>query len=203
MSPGEIFKVIKEKEDSIIAPYLIEYISDLEKGSGGQLSFSEFVRSIAKFCLYTPTQIIQCNLPKVVFMCMDENRGGTVTKEEIIFFLKRTINGKMIFPSSYLKSVELYETERSDLIDWSKVYVEEFVKLSREVPYLVFPAFRLQNTLRMYTLGVFTWKRIYRNLLERKRNEAKRQNEEFEHERQEQEKVWALQVEEWDRRNVD
>ena len=203
MNPGEIFKVIKEKEDSIIAPYLIEYISDLEKGSGGQLSFPEFVRSIAKFCLYTPTQIIQCNLPVVVFMCMDENRGGTVTKEEIIFFLKRTINGKMIFPSSYLKSVELYETERSDLIDWSKIYLEEFVKLSREVPYLVFPAFRLQNTLRMYTLGVFTWKRIYRDLLERKRNEAKRQNEEFEHERQEQEKVWALQVEEWERRNVD
>jgi hypothetical protein len=203
VSPGEIFKVIKEKEDSIIAPYLIEYISDLEKGSGGQLSFPEFVRSIAKFCLYTPTQIIQCNKQSVVFMCIDENRGGTVTKEEIIFFLKRTINGKMVFPSSYLKSVELYETERSDLIDWSNLQTGEFVKMSREVPYLVFPAFRLQNTLRMYTLGRLTWKRVYQDLLDRKRNEAKRQEEEQEHEREQQEKVWALQIEEWERRDLE
>ena len=192
--------MIKEKQDSIIAPYLIEYISDLEKGSGGQLTFQEFVRSIAKFCLYTPTQIIQCTLKLVVFMCIDENRSGSVTKEEIIFFFKRELEGKMIFPSSYLKSVELYETERSDQIDWSNSHLEEFVKMSKEIPYLVFPAFRLQNTLRLYTLGPFAWKRIYARLLDKKKNEAKRQEEEAEALKKQQEKVWALQIEEWDRR---
>lgn len=133
-------------------------------------------------------------------MCIDENRSGSVTKEEIIFFFKREVEGKMIFPSSYLKSVELFETERSDKIDWSNFHVEEFVKMSKEIPYLVFPAFRLQNTLRLYTLGPFAWKRIYARLLDKKKNEAKREEEEVEALRKQQEKVWALQVEEWERR---
>lgn len=195
--------MIKEKPDSIVAPYLIEYISDLEKDSGGQLTFPEFVRSLAKFCLYTPTQIIQCTLYLVVFMCIDENRSGSVTKEEIIFFLKREVDGKMIFPSSYLKSVELFETERSDNIDWSTQYTEEFVKMAKEIPYLVFPAFRLQNTLRLYTLGPFAWKRIYARLLDRKKNEARMEEEQIEEQKKQQEKIWALQIEEWDRRGVE
>lgn len=195
--------MIKEKPDSIVAPYLIEYISDLEKDSGGQLTFPEFVRSLAKFCLYTPTQIIQCTPYLVVFMCIDENRSGSVTKEEIIFFLKREIDGKMIFPSSYLKSVEVFETERSDQIDWSDLYIEEFVKMTKEIPYLVFPAFRLQNTLRLYTLGPFAWKRIYARLLDRKKNEAKKEEEEIEEQKKQQEKIWAMQIEEWDRRGME
>lgn len=58
----EIFKLIKEKPNSVIAPYLIQYIDDLEKESGERLSFVEFVRSIAKYCLLTPTQILKCKL---------------------------------------------------------------------------------------------------------------------------------------------
>ena len=52
--------MIHEKPDSIVAPYLIEYISDMEKKQSGQLTFLEFVRSITKLCLYTPPQIMQC-----------------------------------------------------------------------------------------------------------------------------------------------
>ena len=40
---------------SVIAPYLIEYISDLEKEQGERLSFVEFSRSIAKVLPSHPT----------------------------------------------------------------------------------------------------------------------------------------------------
>ena len=44
MSADEIFHVIHEKPNSIIAPYLIEYISDLEKGE------SKYVDTKFKYC---------------------------------------------------------------------------------------------------------------------------------------------------------
>lgn len=131
------------------------------------------MRSIAKLCLYTPTQIIQCNHNIVVFKCIDENRDDNITKDDIMFFLKRQFNGKMIFPNNYLKSIELFETDRSDKIDWRNTYLVEFIRLAREVPYIVFPAFRLQESLRFYTLGTSAWKKISQRLVSRKKNQAK------------------------------
>lgn len=56
----EIFELIREKPSSIVAPFLIEYISDLEKERGDRLSFVDFTRSISKYCLLNPTQILKC-----------------------------------------------------------------------------------------------------------------------------------------------
>lgn len=109
----------------------------------------------------------------VVFTCIDENRDNNLTKEEIMYFLQRKFDGKFIFPNNYLKSIELFETERSDKIDWSRLYVVEFVRLAREVPYIVFPAFRLQESLRFYTLGEAKWKKISKRMMNRKKNSEK------------------------------
>jgi hypothetical protein len=67
----EIFALIGEKPNSVVAPYLIEYISDLEKEEGERLTFIDFVRSISKYCLLTSYQIL-----KFVFQAIDENRSG-------------------------------------------------------------------------------------------------------------------------------
>jgi Ca2+-binding EF-hand superfamily protein len=193
VSVVEIFRLIKEKPDSVIAPYLIEYISDLEKEEGERLTFEQFTRSVAKYCLLTPTQLLQCNPHLVVFQCIDENRNGVVTKEEIMLFLRAERDGKMIFPDNYIKAIELFETNRSDTIDWSKSYLEEFVRLVKEVPYLSFPAFRLQETLRLYTLGARTWSAIERRLRKRQR-EAKAKDEEAKKRKDLlQEQVWKFQ----------
>ena len=114
-----------------------------------------------------------------------------------MFFLKREYNGKLIFPNNYLRSIELFETERSDLIDWSKAYAVEFVRLAREVPYIVFPAFRLQETLRHYTLGEGTWKKINERLIKKKRNAEKEAELAAEELQQEQERHWTSQIAEW------
>lgn len=45
----EIFVLIGEKPTSVIAPYLIEYISDIEKEEGDRMTFIDFVRSICKY----------------------------------------------------------------------------------------------------------------------------------------------------------
>jgi len=188
VSVVEIFRLIKERPNSVIAPYLIEYISDLEKEQGDRLSFVEFVRSIAKYCLLTPPQIL-----KFVFQCIDENRNGTINKEEIMLFLRAERDGKMIFPNNYMKAVELFETQRSDSISWL-----EFVRLVREVPYLGYPAFRLQTQLRIYTLGTITWSNIARRLIKRKKDEIKKAEEDAIQNQMMQEKIWDMQIKAWD-----
>ena len=46
----EIFQLIGEKPTSVIAPYLISYISDIEKSEeGDRMTFIDFIRSICKY----------------------------------------------------------------------------------------------------------------------------------------------------------
>mmetsp|Transcript_6972 Transcript_6972/g.12747 ORF Transcript_6972/g.12747 Transcript_6972/m.12747 type:complete len:119 (-) Transcript_6972:3741-4097(-) len=66
-----------------------------------------------------------------------------------------------------MKAVEMFETKDTYLIDFG-----EFVRLVKEVPYLSFPAFRLQKSLRAYTLGERKWKQIGKRLESRKKREA-------------------------------
>jgi Ca2+-binding EF-hand superfamily protein len=179
----EIFRVIKEKPNSVIAPYLTRYISLLEREEGERLKFVEFVRSISKYCLLNPPQILQ-----FVFQCIDENQDGFVNKQEIMRFLRTEHDGKLIFPNNYMRAVELFETQRADKIDWI-----EFLRLVREVPYLSFPAFRLQQALRLYTLGEFTWRKINKRLINRKSMQELREKEQEAHRQSVQEKIWKLQ----------
>lgn len=137
----------------------------------------------------------------VVFKCIDENRDDYLSKDEIMFFLKRQHEGKMIFPNNYLKSIELFKTDRSDKIDWSIFYIVEFVRLAREVPYIVFPAFRLQNSLRLYSLGPLEWKKVNKRLLKKKKHDAKEAEIKALEVQKEQEKIWSQQIAEWDARD--
>lgn len=106
-----------------------------------------------------------------------------------MLFLKAERDGKMIFPNNYFRAVELFQTKRSDLIGW-----KEFIQLIREVPYLSFPAFRLQKSLRVYTLGESVWDKVENRLLnrketvEQKNSEIKVQNDEL------KQKVWGMQM---------
>lgn len=110
-----------------------------------------------------------------------------------MLFLRAERDGKMIFPDNYIKAIELFETKRSDEINWSEIYSEEFVRLVKEVPYLSFPAFRLQETLRLYTLGNRTWDAVERRL-RRRLQEAQTQKEEKEkREATLQEQIWKFQ----------
>ena len=70
--------------------------------------------------------------------------------------------------------------------------------LAREVPYIVFPAFRLQEALRYYTLGTHAWKNVYKRCLSKKRKEEADAENQAEEMKKEQERIWELQIEEWE-----
>ena len=63
----------------------------------------------------------------------------------------------------------------------------------KEVPYLSFPAFRLQETLRLYTLGIGTWASIEKRLRRRQHEVEVREEERTKREVKLQEQIWKFQ----------
>lgn len=127
-----------------------------------------------------------------MFKCIDQNHNGHVNKEEILLFLKADRDGERIFPPNYMKAVENFETRDTYLIDFGQLYADEFIRLVKEVPYLSFPAFRLQKSLRAFTLGERKWKKIAKRLEKRMKREAQIKETQFERTKTIKQKQWEI-----------
>ncbi len=131
------------------------------------LYFDEFMCTFGTFCLMSDAELVSCTTPLssrgvVVFCILDRDRDGVVTKEGILEFLEFERENKKIFPSNVMRAVELYEDPTSGQING-----EEFYKMCREVKYLVFPAHRLQDSLRRVLLGYSFWQEVAMQLEEK------------------------------------
>lgn len=75
-----------------------------------------------------------------------------------------------------MRAVELFKCDRGDRIDRKL-----FLKLVTDVPYLIFPAFRLQEEMLDRVVGTRFWKRIKRKVekreIERRRLEEIKKKE--------------------------
>lgn len=102
---------------------------------------------VIDFCLMTRDQIL-----KFLFRVIDTNDDEIISKKDILKFFSQKNDGKRIFPLNYLKLIELLEIERSDYIP-----KHEFVKVANNVPFLVYPAVRLQQDMRNLIIGETFW----------------------------------------------
>ena len=98
-----------------------------------------------------------------MFFLLDRDRDGVITKEGILDFLDFERENNKVFPSNVMRAVELYEDPKSGQIDG-----EEFHKMSKQIKFLVFPAHRLQDSLKSELLGFSFWEEISLELEEKK-----------------------------------
>ena len=106
-----------------------------------------------------------------VFKMLDKDRDDYISKKDIFRHLMIERNKQMIYPVNNLRAVELFKCERGDRIDRKM-----FLKLIVQVPYLVFPAFRLQEEFREVIVGFRFWRKIAKRV-EAKENERKKMEE--------------------------
>jgi hypothetical protein len=66
---------------------------------------------------------------------------------------------RKIFPVNYLKQIELMTIERADSIS-----MPEFITIAQNLPFLVYPAVRLQDELREKIQGNTFWDTISKKL---------------------------------------
>lgn len=123
---------------------------------------------VIDYCLMTTDQIL-----KFLFRVIDTNDDEIISKKDILkFFAQKTeppqqpaeqaeqeqpeppaAATRRIFPINYLKLIETLEIERSDYIP-----KHEFIKVVYNVPFLVYPAVRLQEDMRQLIIGEKFWR---------------------------------------------
>ena len=102
---------------------------------------------VMDYCRMTKEQMY-----KYIFRVIDVNDDGIISKKDILKFFSQKNMERRIFPLNYMKLIEVLEIERSDYIP-----MHEFSKLVNNVPYLVYPAIRLQEDMRNTIIGERFW----------------------------------------------
>lgn len=148
----EFYMLVHEKP-SVFADSIFELI-DVE--NEGQLDFSEFVKAIATYCMFGKDDIL-----KFCFYIFDKDKNGYIEEDELHALVQMLHHNAM---NSNLKmSLEKLDKNKDGRIDF-----KEFQAMNSMYPQVIFPAFRMQSNMMMYTLGTKFWLGR-RNNLEKKR----------------------------------
>ncbi|KRX00138.1 hypothetical protein PPERSA_10637 [Pseudocohnilembus persalinus] len=133
-----LFEFLKEELTSTLSPYLRRLFILIEKESNDKISFVEWLPAICVYCLYPKERIYS-----FVFAMIDDDHDQSISKKDMIKFLVQDHNGQKIFPINFIRAIEILEVPRSD-----KITFDQFKRLQQKIPFLCYPAFRLQETLK-------------------------------------------------------
>ena len=123
-------------------------------GDGEFLSFSEFVSVVSTYCLFGPPEVL-----RFAFNAVDEDLSGFISFEELDNLAAWLHAGG---PSNLNTAIAKIK-EKYDQGD-GQISFESFKKIYREFPFLIHPAFALQENMMARVLGMSWWKRKQRQL---------------------------------------
>ena len=118
-------------------------------GDGDFLSFSEFVEVVTTYCLFGASDIL-----RFAFRVVDEDNSGFVSMEELdklADFLHK--DGPANLNTALARIRNKYDKGDGE-VSW-----ENFVQMHREFPFLLHPAFELQEYMMNTVLGRRWWDR--------------------------------------------
>lgn len=123
-------------------------IIDLD--SSGTIEFEEFIRVLATYCMYTKDDIL-----KFCFETFDKDGSNAIDEQEFVELCKHVNNASPTYPGNFKNTLENFDVNEDGLIDYN-----EFIELERRYPLILFPAFRLQDSLQSFSLGASQWLKI-------------------------------------------
>jgi Ca2+-binding EF-hand superfamily protein len=145
--PKQVIEYIDERMYSIVSPYFMRLFDIMEKQEPDRVSFEEFLPGLVSFCLFSRDEIFG-----FVFHMLDENKDDDISKTDLFKFLFQFNEGYRVFPPNITRSVEIVKLTRGDQIS-----IQQFAEMAQQVPYLIFPAIRLQKMMRIYFGGERLW----------------------------------------------
>lgn len=123
-------------------------IIDLD--SSGFIEFEEFIRVLATYCMYTKDDIL-----RFCFETFDKDGSNAIDEQEFVELCKHVNNASPTYPGNFKNALENFDVNEDGLIDYA-----EFCELERRYPLILFPAFRLQDSLQKFSLGSRKWLKI-------------------------------------------
>ncbi|KAJ8524631.1 hypothetical protein ON010_g16486 [Phytophthora cinnamomi] len=113
----------------------------IDEDNSGVLDFSEYVEALGKFCLLNKEDML-----KFCFNVFDDDRNGTIEGEELTHLLEILHADEQT--SNMKHALKTFDFNGDGKIDFS-----EFKQLNAQFPSLLYPAFRIQQNMKIFTLG--------------------------------------------------
>ena len=85
----------------------------IKKTIEDNINFIEWISAISVYSIYTKEQIL-----RFVFRMIDQDHDNFISKKDLISLLVTEIDATQIYPSNYIKAIEILEIERSDKISF-------------------------------------------------------------------------------------
>jgi len=143
-----------ESLDSNRTPFTDRLFQLIDLDGNGTIEFDEYVRVLATYCMFSKDEIL-----RFCFECYDVDQSGAIDEKEFVQLCKTINNGAPSFPSNFKRALEDFDVNEDGLIDYT-----EFIEIERRFPLILFPAFKLQDTMQKTSLGEREWVRIRENV---------------------------------------
>jgi len=136
-------KCVKEKRN-FLADGIVELV---DVDDPDWLNFGEYVQAVSTFCCFEEMEVLQ-----FCFFLFDREKHGYIMQDALVFYIDALHNHQQLSANIRhgLNNVNFHEDGRFDFM--------EFVKLNKDYPQMIYPAFRLQQKMMMYTMGEAWWK---------------------------------------------
>ena len=143
------------------SPFTDKLFSVIDVDGSGTIEFDEYVRVLATYCMFSKDEIL-----RFCFECFDVDGSGTIDEKEFVELCKTVNNANPTFPANFKQALQDFDVNEDGLIDYS-----EFLEIERRYPLVLFPAFRLQDTMQKNSMGELAWLEIISDYSENKRIE--------------------------------
>lgn len=153
----EFFESVGEQR----SPFTDKLFALIDLDGSGTIEFDEYIRVMATYCMFTKDEIL-----RFCFECFDVDGSGTIDEKEFMELCKTVNNAAPTFPGNFRRALEEFDVNEDGLIDYG-----EFMEIDRRYPLVLFPAFRLQDTMQRNSLGESAWLKVIEGYNEQKKIE--------------------------------
>lgn len=143
------------------SPFTDRLFALVDLDGSGSLEFDEFVRILCTYCMFSKDEIL-----KFCFECYDVDGSGTIDEKEFVELCRTVNNAAPTYPANFKRALEEFDVNEDGLIDYA-----EFLELDRRYPLILFPAYRLQDTMQKCSLGEQGWLQVIENYQRQKQIE--------------------------------
>jgi Ca2+-binding EF-hand superfamily protein len=123
--------------------------SMIDEDDSGQLGFKEFFVGIWNFCTYSDAALC-----KFAFDLFDIDQGGTLDFDEIDALIR------MMFNAETADEFIMDQIRAQDVNGDNQISLEEYLKVVRDHPEVMYPAFHVQEVVRKAMFGTKYWSRM-------------------------------------------
>ncbi|CEM28663.1 unnamed protein product [Vitrella brassicaformis CCMP3155] len=152
----QVFRLLGEQRSSIVHMLLAGLFLFADRNGSDTISFEDFLVSFSCYCALNREELLQ-----FVFMVIDDDRNGYITKKEFDQYVHFTVLHQeqrlayKVFGRNVHRVPFLFREGK-----WNRLYFDEFAQMCDEFPYTCFPAFFLQSRIRKVFLGHRHWARV-------------------------------------------